>query len=276
MIRAFTHSKYHGKAEPGSTRLRVRQLQKYWPEYQDYKYGEKPDVMVYQKVYIQEDWKLMEHAPWLQILDICDPDWLEGANIKETLDCMDGVVVPTEALREFLSQMTDIPIKVIPDRHDLELFSKPKPHKGKLKKAVWFGYRQNIDVVKPVINSLDKRGVELTIISNENPYFQKADQTYVDYQKFEEATIRQDLQAFDICVLPQGLRPQDRFKSNNKTTMARLCGLPVVTNVEELEEMQTAEARNANVKKWYNETREKYDCKLSVSEMQEFIKELSK
>jgi hypothetical protein len=274
MIRAFTYPRYHGKEAPGSTKLRVKQLQKYWPEYKEYKYGEKPDVMVYQKVYIQDDWRLMENALWKQILDICDPDWLEGASIRETVDYMDGITCPTEAMAGFLRQLTDRPIKVIPDRHDLELFPKPKVHKGKLKSAVWFGYRQNAELLKDTFNTLDRMGIKLTVISNDNPYFQKTDGTYVEYIRFDDETIRQNLQQFDVCILPQGTRPQDRFKSNNKTTMAQLCGVPVVSNSEDLDAMQTAEARNAYVEKWYNKTRELYDCKLSVQEMKDFIRGL--
>lgn len=274
IVRVFPYSKYHGKAEPGSTKLRVRQLQKYWPEYKEYIYGEKPDVMVYQKVYIQDDWKLMQNAPWIQILDMCDPDWLEAANITETLLYMDGATCPTEAFAGFLRQLTDKPVKVIPDRHDLELFPTPKVHKGKLKSAVWFGYQQNVELVKGALPSLERMGIELTIISNANPYMQKTDGTYINYKHYEDETIHKDLQDYDVCILPQGDRPQDRFKSNNKTTFAQLCGLPVVTNSDELEAMQTAEARNALAKKVYNTIKSDYNVKLSIREMQEFIKEL--
>lgn len=277
-IRSFTYGRYHGKGEVGSTRLRVTQLQKYWPEYREYKYGEKADVIVYQKVYIQDDWRFMEHFDGIQILDICDPDWLEYQNVKQTIDCMDGVTVPTETLKDFLQQLTDKPIKVIPDRHDTQNLPKLKPHTGKSKNAVWFGYAHNAELLQFVIPTLERKGYTLTVIANENPYvnrWAKDKETFPYYYKqLDPETLNQDLSEFDICVFPQGNRPRDRFKSNNKTTLAWLAGLPVVTNLEELEQMEDPKERNRLAKECYNKAIKSYDVKLSVKEMKEFIDEL--
>lgn len=279
-VRAFTYEMYHGKGQIGSTRLRVHQLIKYWPEYGLYKYGELPDVMVYQKVYIQDDWKLMEHLPSIQILDICDPDWFERQMVKQTIDCMDGVVCPTEPMAEFLRQMTDKPVLVIPDRHDLELIPPRQKHTGVLTNAVWFGYKQNADCLKGVVPVLERMDIRLTVISNDDPFMQRYakdpnayDRLYT-FQKFDPETIAEDLGRYQICILPKGNEPKDRFKSNNKTTLAQLCGLPVVTDIEGLEAMQTAEARDKEVEKMYNKAREFYDVRISVGEMKDFIKEL--
>jgi hypothetical protein len=273
IVRAFTYSRYHGKGQVGSTRLRVHQLMKYWPEYKEYKYGEKVDVMIYQKVYMTYDWRFMEHFEGIQILDICDPDWLEFQNVKQTIDQMDGVTCPTEAMAEFLRQLTDKPVKVIPDRHDLELVPSLKKHTGKLKSAVWFGYAQNAELLRMVVPVLEREGISLTVISNDNPYVARWASEKFDYNflKFDEETINRDLQAYDICILPQGNRPQDRFKSNNKTIIAQLAGLPVVTDIEGLMAMQTPQARNKEALACYNIGRELYDVKLSVKDMQELI-----
>ena len=56
-IKFFTFEKMHGKKNIGSTRIRVTNLLKYWPEASIYKYGEKPDVMIFQKVYIQGEYR---------------------------------------------------------------------------------------------------------------------------------------------------------------------------------------------------------------------------
>lgn len=278
-VRSFEYGRYHGKGIVGSTRLRVKQLQKYWPDYTEYKYGEKPDVMVYQKVYIQADWRFMEHFEGIQILDICDPDWLEYQNVKETIDCMDGVVVPTESMAEFIRQLTDKPVKVITDRHDLEKLPKFKSHSGKAKNVVWFGYAHNAELLQFVIPVLERKGYSLTVIANENPYVNRwaaNKETFQYYFKhFDETTLIEDLREFDICVFPQGNRPKDRFKSNNKTTLAWLAGLPVVTTIEELEEMEDPITRNEQAKLWYNKAINEYDVKLSVQEMKAFIDELS-
>lgn len=278
MIRALTYGRYHGKADVGSTRLRVHQLYKYWPEYKEYKYGEYPDVMVFQKVYVQDDWKFIEHFEGIKILDICDPDWMEQQHIKQTVDAVDGITVPTEALKQFLSQLTDHPIKVIPDRHDVENIQSFKEHTGKIKNVVWFGYAHNADLLQHAIPTLERRGYSLTVIANDNTYvnrWAKDKDTFPYYfKKFDEATILSDLQEFDVCIFPIGNRPKDRFKSNNKTTLVWLAGLPVVTDLDGLEKMEDPKERNKQAKACYNEAIKSYDVKLSVQEMKDFIEEL--
>lgn len=274
-VRVLDYSRYHGRGNVGSTRLRVKQLQKYWPKYQDYKYGENPDVMVFQKVYVQPDWRFIEHFENLKILDICDPDWLDQQNIKQTVDAVDGIVCPTEPLAEFIRQLADKPVKVIPDRHDIEGVALTKVHKGQLKSAVWFGYSQHAELLQYVVPVLYRKGIALTIISNENPYADRwAEGLDYTYKRFNEETILDDLAQYDICLLPKGTRPQDRFKSNNKTTLAWLAGIPVVTDDDELEAMKTAEARNKQAKLNYDLAIKEYDVKISVREMKEFIEEL--
>ena len=277
-VRAFTYSRYHGKGDVGSTRLRVHQLMKYWPEYEEYVYGEHVDVMIYQKVYMQDDWKYMYHFNGLQILDICDPDWLENQNVKQTIDAVDGVVCPTEPMAEFLRQLTTKPIKVIPDRHDLEGLPKLRQHYGTLKRLVWFGYSHNAELLKEAIRALEKNNLELTVISNEDPFAQRwASEAWEDnyhYQKFDAETILDDLRGFDAFLNPQGNRPQDRFKSNNRTTLAWLAGLPVVATSQAIGQYWSPEARNTEAKKNYHIAKSEYDVKKSVQEMQDFIKEL--
>ena len=71
VVRFFPFTKFHGKKSAGSTNIRVNQVIKYWPEADNYKYGEKADVMIYQKVYWLPDWRYQEHFDGIQILDIC-------------------------------------------------------------------------------------------------------------------------------------------------------------------------------------------------------------
>ena len=78
----FTFEAFHAKSNVGSTKIRVHNLIKYWEEAELYKYGEKPDVMIFQKVYVNKDYKLPVTFPAVKILDICDPDWFEGVPIR--------------------------------------------------------------------------------------------------------------------------------------------------------------------------------------------------
>lgn len=280
MIRFFTFEQYHGKRNIGSTKLRVHNLIKYWPEAAIYKYAEQVDVMIYQKVYTTQDYKFQKYFKGIQILDICDPDWFEGALINETVSYMDGVTCPTQEMADFIRQFTDKPIKVIPDRHDQENIKPLKEHTGEAKSVVWYGYKQNAELLTSAIPTIETLGLSLTIISNTDPMLWKWANEPEEYQnkytfiKYDEATILDDLRRHDIAVLPQGVRPQDRFKSNNRTTRVWLAGVPVATDGDELRALLDPTERNKQAKANYELATKEYNVTKSVEEMKEFIKTL--
>jgi hypothetical protein len=282
MIRFLTFEQFHNKRGVGSTNIRVHSLIKYWPEAGIYKYGECPDVMIFQKVYMTQDYKFHRHFEGIKILDICDPDWMDGMAIKETVDNVDGVSCPTEALAEYIRQMTDKPVKVIPDRHDLVDLPQLKTHKGELKRVVWFGYKQNATLLRFAVPTLERMGLELTVISNEDPMAWRwgddpdSYEPKYKFKKYDGSTIKSELARYDVCLLPPGNRPEDRFKSDNKTTLAWLCGLPVAQTGDDLRRLMDPCARQEEVDDKYRYAIDNYDCKISVREMQEFIEELKK
>lgn len=276
-IRFITFEAYHGKKDVGSTKIRVHQLIKHWPEANLYKYGENPDVLVFQKVYCQADYKFPAQFEGLKILDVCDPDWLEHQAIKETCDAVDGITVPTQALADFITQLTDKPVKVVPDRFDLTVLPSRKIHSGQATKAVWFGYKHNAELMRLVVPALEAKGISLTVISNEDPMMQRWAEDPESYNelyhfsKYNEDEFYSQMQKHDICILPIGNRPQDRFKSNNRTVKSWLAGIPVVTNMEELEKYLDPVARNTESAEKYNLAKKEYDCIKSVTDMKDFI-----
>lgn len=281
-IKFFTFSQYHNKPNTGSTKIRAENLIKYWPEAALYRYGDKADVMVFQKVYCTYDYKFIKHFKGLKILDVCDIEWHNSVDIyiKETLDNIDAVVVPTEPLRGLLQQMTAAPVKIIKDRFDLEEFPAPKTHTGNLKKAVWFGYSHNAELLRFAVPSLEARNIELIVISNEDPTAYKwanDPQNYIGkytFIKYEQQNIYDNLQLADVCVLPKGYRPEDKYKSENKTIIAQLCGLPVVQDAAELTELETAKSRDKYISDIYDNIKTEYDCRKSVEQYKELIDEI--
>jgi len=278
MVRFMTFEMFHGKGNIGSTNLRVHQLIKYWNEADIYKYGEKADVLIFQKVYWTPDYHFpITYKGGLKILDICDPDWLDSVYVKRTIDGMDAVVCPSEYMAEFLRQLTDKPVKVIPDRFDLEQVPKPKTHEGKIKTAVWFGYSHNSEVLEGVVKALEERNISLLVISDDDPipYRWANDvETYkkkCKFIKYKEETFYESMHKADICLIPKGNRPKDKYKSNNRTVKSWLAGLPVVTNLEELETMQDSQKRNKVVQSNYKKAIAEYDVKLSIQEYKELI-----
>lgn len=280
MVRFFDFSVFHNKRPPsGSTKIRVRQLIKYWPEAGLYKYGENPDVLIFQKIYANRDYKFIEHFENIKILDVCDPDWLDGVPIKETVDSVDAVTCPTTELAEFLRQLTDKPVKVIPDRFDLADVPAAKEHKELAKRVVWFGYRHNADALKSVVPLIKEKQLEILIISNDDPITYQYDKdirplyTYKKYPE-DEKEFYKLMQTADFAVLPIGSRPQDRFKSNNRKTKCILAGLPVANNTEEFYKYLDPKPREVYIKQNRDKILKEYDCRLSIKDYKELIDEI--
>lgn len=281
-VRFFPFTVYHGKSEAGSTKIRVDNLIKYWPDAGIYRFGDAPDVMVYQKVYSTFDYKVPLHFPATRILDVCDPDFRDSPDIflKETMDHMDAVVVPNINFQKFLQQMTQTKVHLIKDRFDLNEFPPLKRHKGTAKTVVWFGYSHNAELLKFAIPSLEKRGMKLRVISNEDPNayrWANSSKGYLDnytYVKYRPETIYSEIQKGDVCILPDGHRPFDKFKSENRTIISQLCGVPVAKTAEELDELKNADARTENINTIHGTIRTEYDVRQSVTEYQELIKEI--
>lgn len=277
-VRFLTFEQIHNKKNVGSTKIRVHSLIKHWPEAELYKYGENPDVLIMQKVYVTQDYTFPKHFKNIKILDICDPDWLDGALIRETIDAVDAITCPTQPIADFLKQMTDKPVQVIKDRFDVSEFPTPKQHHGKLKTIVWFGYQHNADVLKLAMPSIAARKLKVIIIADGDPGAHRwAGEKYEDYYtyyKFNQEALYRHIQEADIAVFPPGFRPQDKFKSENKTVIAKLCGLPVATNAEEIDALMEAADRNQAVRGFYETTKKQYDCKKSVEEYKKLIQQL--
>lgn len=276
-VRVLPFHKFHGKEQTGSYRLRFGNLMKYWPDLADYKYGEHADVMIYQKVYWLADWRLMEHRAGLQILDISDPDWLDWMNVKATVDAVHAITCPTETLATFIRQLTDKPIIVIPDRHDISKAPRLKRHTGTAKNLVWFGYSHNSQALNQCMPFLERSNYHLTVISNQDPSrgFLAADPAKIHdkytFVQYDDAKKFEELARADIFLNPAGTRAVDRFKSNNRTTTAWLAGLPVATTADEIEAFASAESRNKEAKKNYDLARKDYDSKLSVNQYKQLI-----
>lgn len=273
VVRFLDFSKFNGKPPQGSTLIRCNQLYKCWDEADEYHYGEKVDVMVFQKVYVNDDYDFPEKLNAIKILDLCDPDWFSGhVQIKRTIDSMDAVTCSSLELTKHVSQFTDKPVIHVPDRFDLEVIPKPQEHIGKAKNIVWFGYSHNAEALKQAVNALVENNLHLTVISNDDPIVTRwnKDLQYT-YVKYDEDTIYQELQKHDIALLPPGTRAIDRFKSNNKTIKAQLAGLPVAHDRETLEKYIDPEERNKFIKLNHDRISKEYDVAQSVAQLKEII-----
>ena len=275
MVRYLDFGRYHGKdAVQGSTFIRMVQREKYWPEFKRYRYGENPETLIFQKVYMTPDYQFAAHFNGKKILDICDPDWLDDAGIVQTCRHMDAVVTPTETLAEFIRQFHPN-VHVIPDRFEVNDLPEPISHTERAKTVVWFGYAHNSILLKAAMQLLEQLNLNLILISNDDPiadrWGTRKREDFYTFVKYNEDTIQAELQKADFAVLPDGGRPQDVFKSNNKTIKANLLGLPVAKTGDDVRKYMLAEERQ----KWFDENyatiRAEYDIRKSVAEYKEVI-----
>lgn len=263
--------------QSGSSRIRALNLIKYNPEFERFRLGPKYDAVVFQKYYWHDYAAIYDGV---RILDICDPDWLQGSPTVEVvrfLQNVDGVVANTEAMAAYMRKLTDRPVVVIEDRHDMAVMKQTKQHKGRAKSVVWFGYSHNAHALQKYITKLQEHGLSITIIAEK--FISVSGRQYSDFKQFEEfikwpgdmEKVNLELLRHDICLLPQSRRPQDQYKSNNKTTHAWSIGMPVAHWGDDIDKFMEEEPRILDQKEHLEETRRDYDCKRSVEQYKEFI-----
>lgn len=258
----------------GSSRIRMRWLLPFWEEAEEYRMGQKYEAMIYQKVYWD---KMMNAFEGVQILDLCDPDWLEGKPVFEYVDKADIITTSTSALADYIKKMRPGKVAVcVPDRIYLPEH-KPRTQKfvGPIKSAVWFGYGHNVHYLTKTFDALIKHNISLTVISNE-PFtppvaFRNLRVTNVPYTY---PGVHEEIIKHDILLMPPASDDlKGSFKSNNKSLTGMALGVPVVSTEDELEAMMTAEARQAKADKDLQEIKDKWDVKYSVDEYRALIKE---
>jgi len=272
----ITMEKFDNRARDtvGSSRIRARWVYDVWDEAEEYQIGQEYDVLIFQKVYWEN---MMLEFKGLKILDLCDPDWLEGKDVMKYAELCDAVTTSSEPLAEYIRQFVSVPVVCIPDRVNLEEHTPIKTeHAEKPKSVVWFGYQHNQHYLKYTLNYLIKHNLSLTVISN---YAYDVPPMYdikIDNLKFAYPKVHGDLIENDIALLPLTTEAdvKGQYKSNNKTLTCWALGIPVARTPDELEELLPKEAREQESKKRLQEIQDKWDVQLSVKEYKSLISQL--
>jgi len=280
----LTFEHFHKKSidSIGGSRIRANNLVKYWDEAEIYRYGEKYDVIIFQKIYwinYAEDFK------GIKILDICDADYLHwGYKTIEMISHCDAITCSTKELALDIANFTDKPVWVIPDRLDLNSYPFKKKHKNKATKIGWYGYAHNFSIINESgiikgIYDLNKEynvNLEFIVISNNTfvpPTFAK-DSVKITNLKWTAKGVDRDLQKCDIIVNPRLKTGHWKYKSNNKTINAWALGIPVANTKEELIRFLEPKERTREIKDRAVELRSNYNLKQSIKEYKDLIKEL--
>lgn len=261
----------------GSSRIRCRWLIELWPEAEEYHVARKYDVMIYQKVYWQA---MMEQFQGIQILDICDPDWLEKKPVFEFMDLADAVVTSTEPLAEYIRKLRPKKeVRCIPDRIYLPEHQPIKQtHNDDMKSVVWYGYHQNFHYLYKTVDELFRNSLELFVIADqpfELPMSLRG--LKVTNIPYSYPSLHQELIKHDAMIMPA---PNDdekgKFKSNNKTLTGWALGLPVIRMPDDLKRLKSKASREAEAKEKLIEIGKEWDVKYSVLEYQRLIDDLWK
>lgn len=261
---------YWQRKDIGSSRIRGRWVIKYLNkiegvEAEEFVQGKSYDVIVFQKAY----WKEMAREfRGIKILDICDPDWMEGAEVVSFCKDMDFITVPTEAMKETMAQFTDKPIHILPDSEDIDVLPTPRKHEGKAKSVVWFGYSTNLEVLYPTFFTIKKLGLSLIIVSDGHL---NTAECSVQNVKWDALTCDEEYQKADFAILPDKLNGRFKFKSNNKTIHSWALGLPVAKTPQDMERFMDGEERQKEATARYQEVQEKYSTQETANQLYELI-----
>lgn len=264
----------------GSSRIRGDWLIKHWPDAELFHFGRKYDVVIYQKAY---DMEHMRAFQGIKIFDLCDPDWLQGRPVREVLEHVDACTTSTEALAEYIRQMTDKPVLCIPDRVDLTIHQQLKVHEGRAKTVLWYGYIDNHQTIDQCLPAIQRLGLRLVVLSDKQYYpthtvagiTEEWLHNSVLNLSFDAETFVEDVvHNADIILNPKLTTGRFRFKSSNKTVIAWALGLPVAHDGEELEAMMDEQARKSEATKRRAEVEAHWDTRQSVKEYQDLIAQI--
>lgn len=269
-IGILTFDQMFQKKNTGSSRIRATWLIKYWEEAEKFQQGKLYDIIIFQKAYFKE---MAKEFNGIKILDICDPDWLDGMEVVSFCKYVDSITVPTEALKLELENMTDKPVFIVKDRIDLETIPDPKVHIGRAKKCVWFGYSHNSDVLDPTLMKIRSLGLELMVISDGN---YTSGECKVENIKWDVETVNSEIQKADFVLLPKRLSGKGKYKSENKIVQSWALGMPVAESPEDMERFMNEEERIKEAEEKRKFVFENYDVKDSVKEMKVVIESIKK
>lgn len=258
------------KRDIGSSRIRGHWVIEKMEEAELFCQGKEYKVIIFQKAY----WKEMARAfKGKKLLDICDPDWLDGAEVVAFAKEMDYITTSTEKLAEDLRKMVDCPVQCVPDRINLESLPPRKHHQGTAKKIAWFGYAHNSDVLEPALDKIKELGLELTVIS-EGIY--RTSECPTVNVKYDSKTVDEELLKCDFVLLPGKKGGRFPYKSENKTEQAWALGLPVAKTPEDMDRfMDGMEREIESLKNWeYIQTN--CDVRKSVDEYRKIIDSIQK
>lgn len=268
-------SYFHNKSS-GSTFLRAEGIVNTTTDFDIWKHGHKYDNLIFEKVYWPE---MMELFTGPKILDLCDPDWIRGeVDLIEIGNKVDAITCSSQPLTALVQCY--LPHKMVvhvPDRLNFNLFpALRKPHEGKAKNVLWFGYISNAEAtLVQLAPTIKKHNLSLTIIANAPYTLEDAiAEMHPHFINYNQQTAYSYIQQADIVLNPKSDKAFFKYKSNNKSVISWKLGVPVAETTEQLEWLMEAENRNAEVREMQAMVENEYNIIKSAQQYREIIERI--
>lgn len=228
----------HCTKEPfcASDRIRGEWVMKFSNNMEEYE-----DGVDYEAVIFHYASDKIKKTKGVKILDICDEVWKgRREDFLNNIATVDAIVVPTEGLKNSLSEITSKRIHVIPDGHDFDHYSGKveNKHDKKANTVVWFGYSKNFHPVEPLLDIIKSLKLKLKVISD-------LPVEAGEFKKWNVETYIKEISKCDFAILPKN----GDYKSDNKTITALLSGIPVAKTEEDIKRLVKPSERKKDMKK---------------------------
>jgi hypothetical protein len=263
----------------GSSMIRARWLAEKWDEASEWKHGDKFDAIILQKCYWMD---MVKDFQGVKILDMCDPDWMRGQDtscrLVEISQYIDAITCSTDALTNVIKGIIKhIPVITIPDRINMDYFTVPKKHTEVAKSAVWFGYFHKANqLLNHVMPSLKKRNLSLYVVSNSEFIPDNDYGVEISNIMWTPNNAFMDIQSGDFVINPGSPFGDPRFKSNNKTLIAKALGMPVANTAEDMDRFIDPKEREKESIKGLEEVKKYWDISRSIQQYKDLIVEIQK
>ena len=200
------------------------------------------ELVIFQKTY---NLKFLELAKRLREkgiktgFDLCDAEWIgREMEIKAMIEIVDFITASTIEIKAWI--INEFPKKqcyVIPDGHDLKYYNSALPVKqmaGPLN-YVWYGNSGTILSLKAIIGIIEANSGPkdtLTIIADERARNAiLSDKIGVKFVPWQLETVNDEIKRCNLVLNPRLDNESFRVKSNNKTAMAYILGLPCIDKI---------------------------------------------
>ena len=155
---------------------------------------------------------------------------------RRALELADQIIVPSDAMKNELHNVTKVPISVVEDRLEYPPMP-PKAVKGGANTALWFGHQSNLLFLANYLENWPSRAVNTTLLvvcvaggevllgeylTGKNIHLS------IRYLPWSISSLALAARQADVVVIPSDLTSHKRYASTNRLVTSLALGLPTV------------------------------------------------